>query len=75
MAGQLSGGEMKRIAFVRAVSRRGDSYIFDEPTNDLDADNVSNVLAMMQKVKTNNIVIVISHDKRVVNIADKVINL
>lgn len=75
LAGQLSGGEMKRIAFVRAVSRRGDIYIFDEPTNDLDADNVSNVLAMMQKVKTNNIVIVISHDKRVVNIADKVINL
>ncbi len=75
LLGQLSGGEMKRISFVRAVSRRGDVYIFDEPTNDLDLQNVSNVIEMMKKVAKNDIVIVISHDKRVVNIADNVVNL
>lgn len=72
---QLSGGEKKRISFVRAVSRRGDLYIFDEPTNDLDNENVKNVLEMMLKVKKNDIVIVVSHDKRVLDISDNVINL
>lgn len=75
LANQLSGGEMKRISFVRAASRRGDVYIFDEPTNDLDSQNVVNVIEMMQKLAKNNIVIVISHDRRVVNCANKVINL
>lgn len=72
---QLSGGEKKRISFVRAVSRRGDIYIFDEPTNDLDAENVQRVLQMMQKVKTHDIVIVVSHDERVIEISDEIINL
>ena len=72
---QLSGGEKKRISFVRAVSRRGDVYIFDEPTNDLDTKNVQTVLQMMQKVKKNDIVIVVSHDKRVIEIPDEVVNL
>ncbi len=72
---QLSGGEKKRISFVRAVSRRGDIYIFDEPTNDLDNKNVQLVLEMMCKVKKNDIVIVVSHDKRVIEISDEIVNL
>lgn len=72
---QLSGGEKKRISFVRAISRRGDVYIFDEPTNDLDVENVERVLEMMQKLKKNDLVIVISHDQRVVDISDNVIYL
>ncbi len=72
---QLSGGEKKRISFVRAVSRRGDIYIFDEPTNDLDTHNVQMVLKMMKRVAKNDIVIVVTHDKRVIEIADDVVDL
>ncbi len=75
LSGQLSGGEMKRISFVRAASRRGDVYIFDEPTNDLDPQNVINVIQMIKKLGENDIVIVITHDKRVMNMADNVIEL
>lgn len=67
----LSGGEKKRISFVRAISRRGDVYIFDEPTNDLDNANVQKVVATLEKLKQHKIVIVISHDKRILDIADK----
>lgn len=68
----LSGGEKKRISFVRAISRPAEIYIFDEPTNDLDADNVERVLAAITRLKKNNIVIVISHDDRLIDIADEV---
>lgn len=68
----LSGGEKKRISFVRAISRPAEIYIFDEPTNDLDADNVQRVLEAILRLKKNNIVIVISHDDRLISLADEV---
>lgn len=71
----ISGGERKRISFVRAASRKGDVYIFDEPTNDLDNENVNKVLATLRKLKKNHIVIIISHDKRVMSICDTIYDM
>lgn len=68
----LSGGEKKRISFVRAISRPAEIYIFDEPTNDLDSENVERVLAAISRLKKNNVVIVISHDDRLISLADEV---
>ncbi|MDE6583568.1 MAG: ABC transporter ATP-binding protein/permease [Clostridia bacterium] len=71
----ISGGEKKRISFVRTASRRGDVYIFDEPTNDLDTENVEKLLEVIQRLKKKNLVIVISHDKRLVSISDYVYDI
>ena len=71
----ISGGERKRISFVRAISRLGDVYIFDEPTNDLDSENVEKVIKVMKQLKKKNIVIVISHDKRVTSISDYIFDM
>ncbi len=70
----LSGGEKKRIDFIRAMSKDADIYIFDEPTNELDKTNVEKVISEINNLKDKGkIAIIISHDKRVSTIADEVI--
>ena len=48
-------------------------YIFDEPTNDLDHKNAMNVIRSINKLKKDAIVIVVSHDERVMKKADQLI--
>lgn len=70
----LSGGEKKRIDFIRAISKDADIYIFDEPTNELDQTNVNKVIKEIEKLKTKDkITIIISHDERILPIVDEVI--
>ena len=69
----LSGGEKKRISIARGLLREAKIYIFDEPTNDLDNKNAQNVIKQINKLKKNAIVIVVSHDERVMKKADQLI--
>lgn len=72
---KLSGGEKKRIGISRAMLKKADIYIFDEPTNDLDNKNANNVIKNIKTLAKNSIVIVVSHDDRLKNQADKMIIL
>ena len=75
-AKSLSGGEKKRVEFIRTISKDKDIYFFDEPTNELDPANVEKVLHEIKQLALDNkIVVVISHDKRLLNIADKIVQL
>ena len=75
-AKSLSGGEKKRVEFIRTISKDKDIYFFDEPTNELDPDNVEKVLTEIKQLALDNkIVVVISHDKRLLSIADKIVQL
>ncbi len=69
----LSGGEKRRINLIRSFAKDAEIYIFDEPTNDLDGKNVEKILSKLIEIKENSIVIVVSHDKRLVEISDNVI--
>ncbi len=69
----LSGGEKKRIGLSRALIKQADIYIFDEPTNDLDNQNAEKVINAIQNLKNEAIVIIVSHDDRVKNIADQML--
>lgn len=69
----LSGGEKKRICIARGLLKPADIYIFDEPTNDLDHRNAMNVIKSINKLKKDAIVIVVSHDERVMKKADQLI--
>ena len=70
---KISGGEKRRIAIARALYRSASVYIFDEPTNDLDQEMVSIVLKLIEEKKPGNIVIIASHDPRVMAISDSTI--
>ncbi len=71
----LSGGEKKRVCLSRGLLKPADIYIFDEPTNDLDAKNANNVLEQIMALRENAIVIVVSHDDRVITKADHLIKM
>lgn len=72
----LSGGEKKRVDIIRTLSKDKDVYLFDEPTNELDSENVIKVLEEIKKISgENKLVIVISHDERCFEIADEIVYL
>ena len=70
---KLSGGEKKRICILRGLIQDKQVYIFDEPTNELDAENTRAVLKEINKLKKKVIVMVVTHDKRMIDKADNVV--
>lgn len=75
LAQKLSGGEKKRICVLRGLIQDREVYIFDEPTNELDAENTMAVLDEINKLKEKAIVMVVTHDKRMIDKADQVIHI
>lgn len=59
----LSGGEMQRVVFARALVRDPEVIFADEPTGSLDADNSGRILKLLrQQSELGRSVIMVSHD-------------
>ncbi len=74
----LSGGESQRIKMVRHLgSSLGDMlYIFDEPTAGLHPDDVERFNQLLRKLQDKgNTVLVVEHDRDVIEIADHVVDV
>jgi len=62
----LSGGEMQRVVFARALVRSPQVIFADEPTGSLDSDNSRRILALLQEQAAGGrLVILVSHDPQV----------
>ncbi|MDA3792237.1 MAG: ABC transporter ATP-binding protein [Elusimicrobia bacterium] len=74
---QLSGGESQRVAVARAIVKRPDLVLADEPTANLDDENAYNVLEMMVKLneELNTTFIFATHDHKVIKYLKRKINL
>ena len=71
---ELSGGEAQRVAIARALANNPSIILADEPTGALDSENAVNILQILKDLsKQNKCVIIVSHDDRVKNYADKVL--
>jgi ATP-binding cassette subfamily C protein len=68
----LSGGERQRISIARALLRRPQLLVLDEPTNNLDAESVRALLGILRTLRQQTTLLVISHDFRVLRQADRV---
>jgi len=73
---QLSGGEQQRVALARALIGDPSVIMADEPTGNLDASSAELVLSLLrQQAQGNRAVLVASHNPRVVELSDRVIDL
>ncbi len=71
----LSGGELKRIEIATVAVRKSRLSIFDEPEAGIDLWSFNNLIKVFEDIRKNkdNMTIVISHQERIINIADQVI--
>jgi len=74
---QLSGGEQQRVAVARAIVKRPDILLCDEPTGALDADTGRLVLAAIAKVNAElgTTTVVITHNSAIAGMASRVLRL
>jgi Fe-S cluster assembly ATP-binding protein len=71
----LSGGELKRIE-IAMINARGTKFsVFDEPEAGIDLWSFNNLIKVFEKMheKTNGNILIISHQERILDIADKII--
>lgn len=73
----LSGGELKRIEIASVVARNSILTIFDEPEAGIDLWSFTNLINIFEKMRkeVTGSTIIISHQERILNIADKIVIL
>ena len=72
---QLSGGERRRVAIARAVVSAAPVLALDEPTASLDAASAQGVVAAIRRASAGRTVLLVTHDRELAAIADRVIRL
>ena len=73
----LSGGELKRIEIAMIMARGTKLSVFDEPVAGIDLWSFSNLIQVFEHLheKINGSILIISHQERILNIADRIIVL
>ncbi len=71
----LSGGELKRIEIATTIARNTALSVFDEPEAGIDLWSFKNLIKVFEKMhkEQENSIIIISHQERILNIADEII--
>lgn len=71
----LSGGELKRIEIATVLARGTKLSVFDEPEAGIDLWSFQNLISVFEKMheRTRGSILIISHQERILNIADKII--
>ena len=73
--GSLSGGELKRIEIAMINARGTKLSVFDEPEAGIDLWSFNNLIQVFRNMyeKTKGTILIISHQERILDIADKII--
>lgn len=72
----LSGGELKRIEIATVAVRKNALTLFDEPEAGIDLWSFNNLIKVFEELRNsieNSTIIIISHQEKILNIADKVV--
>ncbi len=73
----LSGGELKRIEIATIIARNTPLAVFDEPEAGIDLWSFNNLIKVFEEMheSCDNSLIIISHQERILNIADEIVVL
>lgn len=74
--GSLSGGELKRVEIATVLAKGSKLSIFDEPEAGIDLWSFQNLIQVFEKMQESNhqgSILIISHQERILNIADEII--
>lgn len=74
-ATNFSGGQKQLLAIARTLLSKAEILIFDEVTSSLDTILVEKIKAIFENLKLDHTIIIITHKKDVMKIADKIIVL
>ena len=74
---QLSGGQQQRVSIGRALVNNPALMLADEPTGNLDSENSKEIISLLRQFNKefNQTVIIITHDEKIANSADRVITI
>lgn len=71
----LSGGEKQKLSIVRALSKESFLILLDEPTSALDKDSIEKLMTLLKQRKMQAIILLVSHDQKVLEQCDEVIDI
>jgi len=73
---QLSGGEQQRIAIARAMLKRCDIILADEPTGNLDKKNKAIIVDLFKQLKRmGKTIVCVTHDPDVAQSSDRIVEI
>jgi putative ABC transport system ATP-binding protein len=75
---ELSGGQKQRVAIARALVNQPALVLADEPTASLDAESSQTVLEVLRNMAdgpARTTVLLVTHDQRVIDHADRIVNM
>ena len=75
LGGNLSDGEKQRIGIARAFLHNAPIILLDEPTSNLDSLNEAIILQSLRNVKTDKLIVLVSHRQSTMAICDQVIGI
>ncbi len=77
LAVNMSGGQQQRTAIARALMNNPKIILADEPTGNLDSESTETIYNLMRDInkKFNTTFIVITHDNRIAEKADRIIEI
>ena len=74
--GKLSGGQQQRVAIARALALDPPLIVADEPTASLDYVQVDGVIRLLRQLAApGRVVVIATHDERLLPLADRVVEL
>ena len=72
---QLSVGQRQRVAVARALINQPSVVFADEPTASLDHTNAQEIMSILKNLKKGTSIVVVTHDRSILENADKIIEL
>ena len=72
---ELSGGEMQRVAIVRALANDPPLILADEPTGNLDSQTGQTIYELLKEISRERTVVVVTHAEPLAQMADTILHI